>query len=345
MQKFFLGLLVIIPLALFANYGGWSASVVFFLSALAIIPLAKLLGEATEDLASRTTPALGGLLNATFGNATELIIGILALNAGLIEVVKASITGSIVGNLLLVLGAALFVGGTRHKTQKFNRTAALASSSTLLVAVIALTIPAIFTKTASGGDVHNLSNLVAVIMFLIYIANLVFIFLTHPHLYTEELGHEAKWSIRKSITILAGSTIFVAYLSDILVNAIKPTLLHLGWTELFVGAVVVAIIGNAAEHTSAVVMAAKDRMDLGLQIAIGSATQIALFVTPVLVFAGLIIHKDMNLIFSTFELAAIVLAVMISNLAIQDGESNWLEGAQLMAAYGIIAVAFFLYPA
>jgi Ca2+:H+ antiporter len=303
------------------------------------------LGDATEEITTRSSPALGGFLNATFGNATELIIGFFALNAGLITVVKASITGSIVGNLLLVLGASVFFGGLRHKKQTFNRTAALASSTVLFVAVIALAIPQIFASSAGGGNTHDLSTLTAVIMFLIYIASLIFMFSTHQHLYAESSSHQSRWSLRKSIIVLALATSFIAWLSQILVDSIVPALSRLGWTELFVGAVVIAIIGNAAEHASAVSAAVKNRMELSLQIAISSATQIALFVTPLLVFAGLAIHQDMNLIFGTFQLAAIVLSVFVANIVIQDGESNWLEGAMLLSAYGIIAVGFYLYPA
>ncbi|HCM51927.1 TPA: calcium/proton exchanger [Candidatus Saccharibacteria bacterium] len=348
MQRFFLGSLAIVPVAILGNYLHWSYTTVFFLAALAIIPLAKFLGEATEEIASRSGPALGGLLNATFGNATELIIAGLALNAGLIELVKASITGSIIGNLLLVLGASIFLGGLKHNKQVFNRTAAQASGAILLLGVIALTIPQIFLLTSPAANaIHSkdLSVLVAIIMFVIYLAFLFFIFRTHKHLYTEELGHESRWSTKKSITVLLASTAGVGWISEILVESIEPALHNLGWTELFVGAVIIAIIGNAAEHASAVVMAVKNRMDLSLQIAIGSATQIAMFVVPLLVFAGLLLGQSMDLIFTTFELATIIVSVMIANIVIQDGESNWFEGAQLLSAYAIIAVGFFLYAA
>lgn len=348
MQRFFLASLVLVPIAILADRLGWSHTTVFFLAALAIIPLAKFLGEATEEIASRSGPALGGLLNATFGNATELIIAGLALNAGLLEVVKASITGSIIGNLLLVLGASVFIGGIGRTKQVFNATAARASAGILLLGVIALTIPQIFVLTSADGNAahsKSLSVFVAVIMFLTYLAYLFFIFRTHNHLYTEELGHKAKWSLRKAIMILLLSTVFVAWISEILVNSIEPALQSLGWTDLFVGAVVIAIIGNAAEHASAVTVAIKNRMDLAVQIAIGSATQVAMFVVPLLVFLGLILGQDMNLIFTSFELVTIIAAVLIVNMVIQDGESNWFEGAQLLGAYAIIAVAFFLYAA
>jgi Ca2+:H+ antiporter len=347
-DKVFLWMLILTPLALASHLLDFSYVVTFFIAAVAIIPLAKFLGEATEELASRLGPASGGLLNATFGNATEIIIAVIALNAGLIEVVKASLTGSIVGNLLLVLGMSMLVGGLKHKRQSFNRVGTMASASMLFLAVIALTIPAFLTH--AGGNItpqttQNLSNLVAIFMFVIYIANLIFVFLTHKHLYTEDIGkYEARWSTNKSLFILGGTTIAIALISETLVSSIRPVINQLGWTELFVGTVVIAIIGNAAEHFSAVVMAAKNRMDLSLQIAVGSAVQIAMFVVPLLVFFSLFVGEDMNLVFTTFELAAIVLAIMLTNLVIQDGESNWLEGAQLLSAYGIIAVAFYLHP-
>jgi len=341
-------LLALTPIALASHLLDFSYVVTFFIAAIAIIPLAKFLGEATEELASRLGPAAGGLLNATFGNATEIIIAVLALRAGLIEVVKASITGSIVGNLLLVLGMAMLVGGLKHKKQSFNRTGTMASASMLFLAVIALTIPAFLTHASAdvtAQTTQNLSNLVAVFMFVIYIANLIFVFLTHKHLYTEEVGkYEARWSVSISIWVLVGSTIAIALISETLVSSIKPVINQLGWTELFVGTVVIAIIGNAAEHFSAIVMAAKNRMDLSLQIAVGSAVQIAMFVVPILVFTGMLLGQDMDLVFTTFELATIVLAIMMTNLVIQDGESNWLEGAQLLSAYAIIAVAFYLHP-
>lgn len=346
MQRFILGSLVLVPIAIWANMTGASDVTVFLLAALAIIPLAKFLGEATEEISSRSGPALGGLLNATFGNATELIIAGLALNAGLLEIVKASITGSIIGNLLLVLGASIFVGGLKHSKQIFNRTAAQASAGILLLGVIALTIPQIFLLTSPDGNAShskNLSVLVAAIMFVSYLVYLFFVFRTHKHLYTEELGHKARWSLKKGIVVLLVATAFIGWISEILVNSIEPAAHSLGWSDLFIGAVLIAIIGNAAEHASAVAVAAKNRMDLSLQIAIGSATQVAMFVVPILVFAGLAMHQEMDLIFTTFELATIILSVMIVNIVIQDGESNWFEGAQLLAAYGIIAVAFFLY--
>lgn len=344
----FLGLLVFFPVALVAEYAGTSPLIVFFLAALAIIPLAKYIGEATEELSAHVGAALGGLMNATFGNATELLIGVFALKAGLVEVVKASITGSIMGNLLLVGGMAMLSGGWRHKKQEFNRTGALAASSTLLLAAIALIIPAIFLQTAPEvGEkiIGELSVFVSVFMLVVYAASVFFILYTHKHLYTEEVGkYVAKWSKRKSIGILLLATLAVAWMSEILVGAIEPVIVAFGWTELFIGVIVIAIIGNAAEHTSAIVTAMKNRMDLALQISIGSATQIAMFVAPALVLLSLLFKTRMNLVFNTFELIAIVLSILIANLVVEDGESNWLEGVQLLMAYAIMAVAFFFHP-
>ena len=349
LNKIFNALLVFMPITIIAHIFNFSPIVVFIVSALAIIPLAKYIGEATEELTVYTGPALGGFLNATFGNATELIIGIFALQAGLIEVVKASITGSILGNLLLVLGTAIFFGGIKKPKQTFNGTAAKASASTLLLAVIALVIPAIFLQTsaisATGGVVEKLSIMVAIIMIVAYLASLVFSLVTHKHLYTEDVGkYEAKWSIKKSIIILLISTIAVAFMSEILVGSIEPIVANFGWTELFIGVIFVAIIGNAAEHTSALTMAIKGKMDLALQVSIGSATQIAMLVAPALVLISLFFPINMSLVFNTFELVAIIFSVFIVNAVIEDGECNWFEGAQLVLAYIIIAVAFFFHP-
>jgi Ca2+:H+ antiporter len=348
MEKFFLSLLVFIPITFIAEYLGAPSLYLFIFSALAIVPLAKYIGESTEELTVYTGPALGGLMNATFGNATELIIGIFALHAGLIEVVKASITGSIIGNLLLVLGTAIICGGYNRKEQKFNATAAKAAGSTLILAVIALVIPAVFLQTsgtASSHLVEELSVAVAILMILAYGASLLFSLKTHKHLYEEDVAEvEAKWSKSKSITILLVATVAVAFMSEILVGSIEPLVASLGWTELFIGVVFVAIIGNAAEHTSAITVAIKNKMDLALQVSIGSATQVAMFVAPALVLISLLFQTHMSLVFNTFELVAIIFSILIVNAVVEDGESNWFEGAQLLVAYIIIAAAFFFHP-
>lgn len=347
-DKIFLGFLIFVPVTVVIYYLNLSPVLVFFVSALSIVPLAKFIGEATEELAIHTGPALGGLLSATFGNATELIIGIFAIRAGLLEVVKASITGSIIGNLLLVLGMAIFWGGLKFKKQEFNWTAARASSSTLLLAVIALIIPAIFLQTApEAGNrvIEELSVAVAILMMLVYVASLFFALKTHKHLYTEGVeDFEPRWSIRKSIFVLLVSTLTVTWMSEILVSSIEPVVKSLGWTELFIGVIFVAIIGNAAEHASAIIMAAKNKMGLALQISIGSATQIAMFVMPALVLVSLMFKTPMSLVFNVFELIVILLSVMIVNLIVDDGETNWFEGLQLVVAYVVIAVAFFFHP-
>jgi len=243
---------------------------------------------------------------------------------------------------------AMFFGGWRYKKQVFNKTAVLASASTLLLAVTALVMPAVFTLTAPSigkSIVDELSVFVAIFMLIVYFANLFFMLFTHKHLYTEEVGEfEAKWSKVKSLAILVITTVAVAWMSEILVGSIEPIVARFGWTELFIGVIFVAIIGNAAEHSSAIIMAVKNRMDLSLQISIGSGTQIAMFVAPFLVLVSLLFREHMSLVFNTFELIAITLAVLIANFVVEDGESNWLEGLQLMAAYAIMAVAFFFHP-
>jgi len=348
METFFIVLLAFVPLAIWAHVLGSPSTLVFFLAALAIIPLAKFIGEGTEELSARTSPVLGGLLGATFGNAVELIIGIFALHAGLFEVVKASITGSIIGNILLVLGTAMLLGGARREKQVFNKTGALAGASTLFLATIALVMPAIFLQTApnvSASVVENLSIVVSVGLVIMYAAGLFFSLKTHKHLFTENLGDfTPHWSKTKSILVLFFATIATAVMSDILVGAITPLTQQLHWSQLFIGVIVIALIGNIAEHYSAVMLAVKNRMDTVLQISIGSATQIAMLVAPFLVLVSILIHKPMNLVFNIFELVSIVLAVLIVNVMVADGESNWLEGAQLVVAYLIVAVAFFFHP-
>ncbi len=350
MNRIFAVLLLLTPLAVVAEYLGWSPLAIFLISAVAIIPIAKYIGDATEELAARAGPAVGGLLNATFGNATELIIGLFALQAGLVEVVKASITGSIIGNLLFVLGTAMLVGGWGRERQHFNATGAKAQGSMLLLATTALVIPAIFVFTADGGSdvtVEYLSIFVAALMILGYFASLLFTLHTHKHLFLyqeEERVTAPHWSLTKSLVVLFFATIGAAVVSEILVGAIRPLIEIFGWTELFIGVIVVAIVGNAAEHLSAITAAKKGRMDLALQISIGSASQIVMFVAPVLVLVSLFFVQPMNLIFNLFEIIAIIFAVFVTNSVIEDGESTWFEGSQLLIAYVIMAVAFFFHP-
>jgi Ca2+:H+ antiporter len=348
METGFRVMLVFVPLALIAGWLGAGPVWLFALSALAIVPLARYIGVATEELSAHTGAGVSGLLNATFGNATELIIGLFALHAGLIEVVKASITGSVLGNLLLVVGTAMFAGGITFKKQSFNATAAAAAGSSLLLAAIALVTPALFLFTATlarGAAVEDLSIIIAFLLILSYAASLIFSLHTHKHLYSEEAAaFEPTWSPRTSILVLLGATLLVALMSDTLVNAIEPLVASLGWSQLFIGVVVIAIIGNVAEHASAVMIALKDRMDLALQISIGSATQVVMLVAPVLVIASVLMGRPMSLVFNLFEIASLVFSVFIVNAITVDGESNWFEGVQLLVAYLMIAVAFFFYP-
>ena len=305
------------------------------------------MGEATEEISFYTGPKIGGFLNATFGNATELIISFFALKAGLFDVVKASIAGSVIGNILLVLGASMLFGGLKHKNQSFNKKVIEVSSSMLLFAVIGLCIPAIFTHTIDpkllNTRYEGLSIVVAIIMFAIYILSLVFSFFTHKDIYSidhEEEG-SAKWSIKKSIIILAIATILIAIESEFLVSGVDSITATLGLSEFFVGIILIPIIGNAAEHSTAIVMAMKNKMDVSVEIAVGSSLQIILFVAPVLIFLSLL-FTPMSIVFNQFELVSLIVSVLIVNRVASDGESNWLEGVQLLSVYLIIAAGFFI---
>ncbi len=324
---------------------------VFGSACVAIIPLAGLMGRATESIAAHSGPGIGGFLNATFGNATEMIIALVAVKEGLYVIVKASITGSIIGNILLVLGLSMVAGGARHKHQSYNPRAASTGASMMTLAVIGLSVPAAYILVvqpdASAVVRQELSLAVCFILIVVYGCSLLFAFKTHTHLYNPEAEEEevvTPWSRRTSLGILVATTIGVAVLSEALVSSVHDasTTLHLG--ELFVGVIVVAVIGNAAEHSTAILMALKNKMDLALNIATSSSTQIALFVTPVLVFASLAFATPMDLIFAPFEVLAVLMAVGIVNVVANDGESNWFEGIELLGVYGILAVVFFIHP-
>ncbi len=348
-----------IPLAIALELAHVSATVIFFTAALGIIPTAALMGQATEELAARSGPGIGGLLNVTFGNAPELIIAMFALAEGLHEVVKASIVGSIIGNVLLVLGASMLVGGIGRRNQTFNATAASAQSSMLLLAAAALMMPAIFelvegkglpSPTAElvnyGSTVENLSLAVAIVLIGTYVAGLFFSLRTHRDLfnppYAEQEEEGFGWSVRRSVLMLFIAGLTVGLMSEILVGSISEASESVGLSEFFIGAIVVAIVGNAAEHWVAVLVAYKDKMDLAVNIAIGSAAQIALFVGPVLVIASFLIGPGpLPLVFNGFELGAILLAILIANTVTSDGESNWFEGVQLLAVYAIVGIAFY----
>ncbi|OJU85894.1 MAG: calcium/proton exchanger, partial [Solirubrobacterales bacterium 70-9] len=335
----------LIPVAVALDLAGVSAVVVFAASALGIIPTAALMGRATEELAARSGPGIGGLLNVTFGNAPELIIALFALGKGLQEVVKASIVGSIVGNILLVLGAAMLAGGLGRDKQLFNRTGAAIQTSMLMLAVAALLMPAIFElvegkglplpgseSTHYGGTVEHLSLAVAIVLMITYVLGLVFSLKTHRDLFNPDYEDEDSWgwSVRKSVIALAIAGILVGVMSEVLVGSITEASESVGLSEFFIGVIVVAIVGNAAEHWVAVLVARKDKMDLAVNIAIGSSGQVALFVAPVLVIASYFIGPyPLALVFNGFELGAIVIAILVANYVIQDGESTWFEGVQL----------------
>jgi Ca2+:H+ antiporter len=343
-------LLLAVPLSLSLAYVFHAPAIWVFVSAcLAVLPLAGFMGEATEHLAHRTGPTVGGLLNATFGNAAELIIAIVALRAGLVDLVKASITGSILGNLLLILGLALVAGGTKRAELRFNRTGAGLSAGMLALAVVALVFPALFhavhPEAAARASELRMSELVAVILIATYALSLLFTLRTHRRLFSGEAHPLAApvWAPGKAMAILAGATVGIAIESELLVHAATATTEALGLSELFLGLILVPIIGNAAEHAAAVMLARKGRIELGLQIALGSSTQIALLVAPVLVFAGLLLGRPMNLVFQPFEVLALGLATIVTAIVTLDGESHWFEGVQLLAVYALVAVgAFFL---
>jgi Ca2+:H+ antiporter len=341
-------LLGVAPAAVALRYSAPERHVAIFVtSVLAILPLAAFIGRATEDLAQRLGGGLGGLLNATFGNAAELIIGAVALRRGLTDLVKASLTGSIIGNVLLVFGLCAFVGGVRHRVQHFNRTAAGMGTTMLLLSAIGLTVPDVFHMLArASGNAPDLKldTEIAVVLLLTYCASLVFTLKTHrqPH---EHAGPPPQTSVSQSIALLVAATAGVAWMSELLVGAISDAARVLGMSDLFVGVIVVAVIGNAAEHYSAVRMAAQNEMDAALSIAVGSSTQIALFITPVLLFLSyLIAPTPMNLLFSTFEVMALGLAVLTISFVAHDGETHWMEGVQMLAVYVILALGFYFLP-
>jgi len=359
-------MLVFIPLAFVAEFLLHNPLLIFVFSCLALIPLAGLLGEATEELAIHTGPQIGGLLNATLGNAAELIIAIVALSQGRIDLVKASLTGSIIGNLLLILGASLLLGGLRHGLQKFNIRTAGISAAMMTLAIIGLLVPTlfeilreaqtnsvdVFDTTVDDPALAAFSLGVAGVLILLYVLSLVFSF-TQPE-YRMQAGHgdsgdggsatpahTPKWSIPVAGGVLAAATLGIVVLSEFLVGAVEPVAEEFGLSEVFIGIIIIPLVGNVAEHIVGVQAAAKNQMDLSLAISLGSSQQIALFVAPVLVFVGVLVGQQMDLFFNAFEIVILFLAVLLANLISLDGESNWLEGAQLLAVYVIAALGFF----
>lgn len=350
---------VFIPVAIVLDLVGAPDTAIFFTAAIGVIPTAALMGRATEELAAQSGPGIGGLLNVTFGNAPELIIALFALGKGLQEVVKASIVGSIISNCLLVLGAAMFFGGWKRDKQTFNRTMAHSQAAMLLLALVAIVMPALFelirgnglpvvgdTRVNYGSKVETVSAIVSGVLLVSYCAGLFFSLRTHrelfnPFLEDDEAKDEASWSMSRSVLVLAAAGVGVAVMSELLVGSIEHAAKSVGLSQFFIGVVVVAIVGNAAEHWVAVVVALKDKMDLAVNIAVGSSAQVALFVAPILVLVSFFIGPHpMALVFNGYELAAMLLAVVIANFTTQEGESNWFEGLQLLGVYVVLGVVF-----
>jgi Ca2+:H+ antiporter len=346
-------LLVFIPISGFLQHRQTIAVWVFAAAALALVPLAGLIGHATEVITEHTGPGVGGLLNATFGNAPELIFAFYAVRAGLYGIVKASITGSILSNMLLVLGVSMVAGGWGGQRQRFSHTAAAASAAMLMLAVTALVMPAVWNLVETGDMARTspagqlLSLLTAVILLVTYAASLLFSLTTHRDLLAtvgdEELP-KRRYRLASALALLLLAAVFTAFESEILVAAIRPAAVALGLTQLFIGVVIVAVAGNAAEHSSAITVAAKGRMDLAFHIAMASSTQVALLVAPVLVVASFLRSQPMDLVFQPLEIVALAMAVLNVAIASRDGESNWFKGVQLIAVYLVLALAFYFAP-
>ncbi len=377
------------PIAIVLEYIHAEQLILFVVAAIGLIPLAKLIGDSTEHLASHYGATLGSLLNVTFGNAAEIIIAIVAINAGLLELVKASITGAILGNVLLIFGLSILLGGFKFREQLFSRENISIQASMLFLAVIGLTIPTVLATSVlkpidevSQMKIQFLSDALAFLLIAVYVAGLIFTFFTHKHLFTfrnhkekleidtdrvnnnsnnginnnnsldkpqtQQLRQERdiaeEWSKKKSFFLLGLSMVGVIVISEILVGSIEVVTAEFGFGELFVGAIIIGIVGNAAEHSSAILLARKGKMDLSIGIAAGSGTQIALFVVPILVIAGILLNRPFTLVFTGFEIVSVLLAAIIMNLIAHDGKSNWFEGVMLTAVYIIIAIGFFFIP-
>lgn len=350
-DRIFLLLLVVsFPLAV-ASHFFFPGTNTFILCSLALVPLARLMGEATEVIAHKLGSGLGGLMNASFGNAAELIIAIAALRSGQVEVVKASITGAVLGNILLVLGAAILAGGLRREKQTFNSTAALSGSAMMFLALTALAVPDLFHLVRGEQALPVLQKLsagIAVVLLVLYALSLLFSLKTHAHIYAgEDLGTEEelpRWPVRRAVVTLLLSTGGVILVAEFLVHALEDAIHTFGFTRTFVGVVIIAVVGNAAEHSTAILVALKNKMDLAFNIAIESSKQVALFVAPVLVLVAIPLGQPLTLEFSHLEVFGLAVGVGAATLIGLDGESNWLEGAMLLGVYAILAVTFFFVP-
>ncbi len=346
-MKYLKILLLCIPFSIAGFFLKWNASIMFFLTCASIIPLAGYLGEATEVIAAYSGPKLGGFLNATFGNATELIISFFAIRAGLFDVVKASLAGSVLGNILLVLGCSIFVGGLKHKELKYDAQLGTFTATMLLFAVIGLTLPAVFTWNTPEelivSDYESLSCITSIILLSIYVIGMIYSFRTQKDLYGVEHAEDidAKWSLSFSIFVLAIATVLIAIESELLVGSIEPMTQAAGIPTMFIGIILIPVVGNAAEHTTAILMAMKNKLDISIEIAVGSSLQIALFVIPVSVLISLF-FTPMSIIFKPVELFLFASSVLIANQVVKAGRSNWMEGLKLMTIYVIAAIGFFI---
>lgn len=344
-MKFLYSLLIFIPVSIIGAFLGFSDTLMFAFTALSIVGLAAMMGKATESAAYYLGQRVGGFLNATLGNLAELLINIFVLKAGMVAVVKASLVGSIIGNILLVLGLSMFCGGLKHKEQTFNIKAVELNGSLLFYAVIGMCIPAAFAHTMTGSRIANeeLSIVISALMFILYILQIVFTFITHKDSFAAEAVEEEQpeWSLKTSVIILIAVTAVLCYISELFSGSVEGMTDKLGISQGFVGLIMIPIIGNAAEHSTAVIMAVKNKMDAAIEVSIGSTLQVILFVMPVLVFVSLF-FSPMNLVFTPFEIVVLIAAALITNRVISDGNSNWIEGAMLLGIYTIIAVAYFM---
>ncbi len=346
-MKYLKFLLLCVPFSILGYYLKWNSTLTFFLICLSIVPLAGLLGTATEEIAAYTGPKFGGFLNATFGNATELIISFFAIRAGLFEVVKASLVGSVLGNILLVLGCSILAGGLKHKELKYDSQLGTFTATMLLFAVIGLSIPAVFTyhvsETLVSSKYESFSIITSIIMLIIYVLGMIYSFRTQKDLYGVEHAEDfdSKWSLKLSVIILAICTILIAFESELLVETIEPMTSSAGISEMFIGIILIPIVGNAAEHSTAIIMALKNKMDIAIEIAVGSSLQIALFVIPVSVLISLI-YAPMSIVLKPVELFLLFSSVLVANQVVKSGRSNWMEGLKLVSIYIIAAVGFFI---
>ena len=351
-------MLLFVPLCFVVNWLAYAPLLVFAVSGLAIVPLAAMIAHATENIAGSVGDGLGGLLNATFGNATEMVISIVALSAGLVDVVKASITGTVIANLLLALGAGMLLGGLKHPEQEFTSRVARLNASSLNLALVVMLTPSAIHYTSRGlhsAYINHFSLVAAGLLLAFYVLSLIFSMKTHRHFYetnlgkgngsaTMAIGGSGTDPVGKHVAILLAASVALVFVSEVLVASLEDAIKTLGLTQLFTGVILIPLFGGVVEYIAVITFARKNKMDLAVSVAMGSSLQIALFVAPVLVFAGQLMGQPMNLEFEPFELMTVAMAVMITNSISTDGRSNWLEGVLLLVTYGIVAAAFYFHP-